>query len=81
MRELIADCWTKDDKDLSEDAQKLIAWIRRKVEEGKNIFTIEMCRASGCVPNAKSPDIKRLLDELVAANIMCLKNGGVYEMR
>ncbi|RUS93117.1 hypothetical protein DSM106972_097490 [Dulcicalothrix desertica PCC 7102] len=81
MRGLIADCWTKDDKDLSEDAQKLIAWIRRKVDEGKTMFTIEMCRASGCVPNAKSPDIKRLLSELIEANVMTLKDGGVYEMR
>ncbi len=81
IRELISDCWSKDDSELSENAQKLIAWIRRKADEGKVQFTIEMCRASGCVAGAKSPVIKRLLDELIQANIMVLKDGGVYELR
>lgn len=81
VRDIISDCWTKDDEELSSNAQKLIAWIRRKYKEGKTTFTVEMCRASGCVPDAKSPDIKQLLDELVQANILVLKDGGVYELR
>lgn len=81
VRDLISDCWTKDDSELSDNAQKLNAWIQRKFKEGKTVFTIEMCRASGCVPGAKSSDIKQLLDELIQANIMVLKDGGVYELR
>lgn len=81
VRDIISDCWTKDDDELSSNAQKLITWIRRKHKEGKTTFTVEMCRASGCIPNAKSPEIKQLLNELIQANIMVLKDGGVYELR
>ena len=81
IRDIISDCWTKDDSELSDNAQKLITWIRRKVDEGKTQFTVEMCRSSGCVGGAKSPNIKQLLDELVQANILVLKDGGVYELR
>lgn len=81
VRDIISDCWTKDDEELTDDAQKLAAWIRRKFKEGMRVFTIRDAFRSGCVPNAKTDDIARLFDELRSANIVTVNETGGYELK
>lgn len=81
MRELIADCWVKDDDELSEPAQKLIGWMRKKYDEGMRLFVIRDIARSGCLPNIKTDQIKEVLQELITANIVSVNDGGEYTLR
>ena len=52
---------------LSTEAQKVIAWLNRKHQEGLQWITTEQCRASGCVQGAKTADIKAYFHQIVEA--------------
>ena len=54
---------------LSAEAQKVIAWLGRKHQEGLEWVTVEQCRASGCVQGAKTAAIKAYFDKIVGAKI------------
>jgi len=61
---------------LSAEAQKVIAWLSRKHQDGLEWLTAEQCRASGCVQGAKTIDIKAYFNQIVEAKIGVLSDRG-----
>lgn len=60
---------------LSDNAQKVLKWLRRKQTDYDYIST-EMCRASGCVNGAKTADIQGYYREIVEAKIAEMNERG-----
>ena len=66
----------KPEGSLSQEAQKALNWLNRKQKDGLEWISAEQCRASGCVKDAKTGEIRQYFEEIARANKGVLNERG-----